>query len=482
MTHQHISRSTSRFSQYTKILFAVPLAVLLILVGIHIHYTDRAFPGTTVANIDVSGLNVQQIEQQLTQSISERDYIFTINGEHYSATTKQIGITIDAHQTAMNVVHSSRSWFFPLTFLNPTQHSLTYSWNISQFHTFADSLAATQGNAAQPAGIHLTKEGHFITTPESNGKSLDLAHLKKSIESALTTLTPSPIPVTITDTIPTIRLKDAEAALPQVEKLSVLPITIHAHDRQFTATQGEQADWIIVPLNVERTQLTAPTFDREKLHKWVQEKAFLAGTDTIDHFINTDANGKILYESKLPTRDGQRVTNTEEIVNSIIESATNGTPYSGSFTFETIPSRNITQTAIPTNQPTLFPAAEGQKWLEIDLKTNTYSAYEGLKRVHGPVDMVPGKPGYETITGTYQIYLKHEKQDMGCTPDWPYCAKNVPWVLYFHESYGFHGAPWQERFGWSGPDASHGCVNLPVPESYWLYNWAPLGTPVVSHN
>jgi lipoprotein-anchoring transpeptidase ErfK/SrfK len=28
---------------------------------------------------------------------------------------------------------------------------------------------------------------------------------------------------------------------------------------------------------------------------------------------------------------------------------------------------------------------------------------------------------------------------------------------------------------------SHGCVNLSIPDAQWLFNWAPLGTKVVSH-
>ena len=95
--------------------------------------------------------------------------------------------------------------------------------------------------------------------------------------------------------------------------------------------------------------------------------------------------------------------------------------------------------------------------------------------------IVPGSPGNETVTGLFHIYLKYDKQDMGCTPEWPYCAKDVPWVSYFHGSYAFHGAPWQDSFGWSGPGGSHGCVNMPVHEAKWVHQWSEMGTPVVSH-
>ena len=32
-----------------------------------------------------------------------------------------------------------------------------------------------------------------------------------------------------------------------------------------------------------------------------------------------------------------------------------------------------------------------------------------------------------------------------------------------------------------GTPMSHGCVNLPLAAARWMYDWAPLGTVVVSH-
>ena len=44
------------------------------------------------------------------------------------------------------------------------------------------------------------------------------------------------------------------------------------------------------------------------------------------------------------------------------------------------------------------------------------------------------------------------------------------------------GTPCTARRGGSsfGYSASHGCVNLPVPVAKWVYDFAPIGTPVVT--
>lgn len=83
-----------------------------------------------------------------------------------------------------------------------------------------------------------------------------------------------------------------------------------------------------------------------------------------------------------------------------------------------------------------------------------------------------------TVRGTFKIYKKLPVQDMkGYYPPYePYYIKNVPNVMYFYGAYAIHGAYWHNRFG---TRYTHGCVNLPVPASEWVYNWADVGTKVV---
>ena len=98
----------------------------------------------------------------------------------------------------------------------------------------------------------------------------------------------------------------------------------------------------------------------------------------------------------------------------------------------------------------------------------------------GPISVVDGGSETPTVTGTYRVYLKYAVQTMrGANADGTnYEAKDVPWVTYFHRGYALHGAPWRSSFGYSG---SHGCVNLPVSVAKQVYDFAPLGTPVVVH-
>jgi lipoprotein-anchoring transpeptidase ErfK/SrfK len=59
-----------------------------------------------------------------------------------------------------------------------------------------------------------------------------------------------------------------------------------------------------------------------------------------------------------------------------------------------------------------------------------------------------------------------------------YYLPNVPYVMYFYRGYGLHGTYWHHNIG---TPMSHGCVNLPTAEAGWLFNWASVGTKVVTH-
>ena len=82
-----------------------------------------------------------------------------------------------------------------------------------------------------------------------------------------------------------------------------------------------------------------------------------------------------------------------------------------------------------------------------------------------------------TVKGSFKIRTKLDKQNMkGSYPPYePYFRKEVPNVMYFYQAYAIHGAYWHSLFG---SRASHGCVNLSVTDSKWVYDWAQVGTRV----
>jgi len=111
------------------------------------------------------------------------------------------------------------------------------------------------------------------------------------------------------------------------------------------------------------------------------------------------------------------------------------------------------------------------KSIVIDLSEQTLTAYENTTPVLS-VLISAGLPYTPTPIGEFAIYEKLRSQTM-VGPG--YRLPNVQYVAYFYRSYAIHGTYWHNNFG---HPMSHGCVNMTNADAQWLYDWAPIGTPV----
>lgn len=93
----------------------------------------------------------------------------------------------------------------------------------------------------------------------------------------------------------------------------------------------------------------------------------------------------------------------------------------------------------------------------------------------------------KTPVGEYKIYAKQTNTTLSgsdSTGSWKDPVYYwMPFLDNQYGTYGFHDATWRasDKFGNVDPnsnDASHGCVELPLAASKWIYNWAHVGTAV----
>jgi len=133
-----------------------------------------------------------------------------------------------------------------------------------------------------------------------------------------------------------------------------------------------------------------------------------------------------------------------------------------------------------------FSFAEGlyttEKLITVDIGSQTLTAWEGGQIQHQN-KVSTGMYLTPTVKGDFRTYWKTPIQDMrgpspytDIYPSGHYLVKDVPNVMYFYQGYAIHGTYWHHSFG---TPASHGCVNVPLEDAQWLYDWAPTGTRVV---
>jgi lipoprotein-anchoring transpeptidase ErfK/SrfK len=120
--------------------------------------------------------------------------------------------------------------------------------------------------------------------------------------------------------------------------------------------------------------------------------------------------------------------------------------------------------------------ANGERWIEINLTQQYMIAWQGDVAVMETY-VSTGTEQFATPPGTFYINSKVPSQTMdGVLGGEDYNVPDVPDVMYFTDrGHAIHGAYWHNNFG---APMSHGCVNVPLGTSTWLYEWASTGTRV----
>lgn len=142
--------------------------------------------------------------------------------------------------------------------------------------------------------------------------------------------------------------------------------------------------------------------------------------------------------------------------------------------------RNIGRYAPVAPMPVPDDAPWEGKWIDIQLTQQLAVAYEGRTPVRTIV-VTTGMPGWETPTGLFWINARVENETMDSDAigaEYFYKLENVLYTQYFSErGHALHYAWWRtpETIGRPG---SHGCINMLLEDSEYLWNWAGIGTPI----
>lgn len=115
------------------------------------------------------------------------------------------------------------------------------------------------------------------------------------------------------------------------------------------------------------------------------------------------------------------------------------------------------------------PAEVKGRWVAVDLYEQVLVAYEDETPVYATL-ISSGLPQWATNEGTFQTWARLRSGSMSGAEGQTdfYSLENVPWTLYFDHAISLHGTYWHDGFGYRH---SHGCVNLTITDSNWVFNW-----------
>ena len=136
-------------------------------------------------------------------------------------------------------------------------------------------------------------------------------------------------------------------------------------------------------------------------------------------------------------------------------------------------------------------AIDGPKRIEVSISEQTMRAYQGDTLVLESLVSTGLEPNHTEI-GFFHVRIKYKSQTMegftngsgevislgseGNGEGEQYTVEDVPDVMYINfDAEALHGAYWHNNFG---NRMSHGCINQPLDVAAFMFDFAPLGTPV----
>jgi lipoprotein-anchoring transpeptidase ErfK/SrfK len=134
---------------------------------------------------------------------------------------------------------------------------------------------------------------------------------------------------------------------------------------------------------------------------------------------------------------------------------------------------NVVARVIPNTTPP--QGVTGDRWIEVNLYEQTIAVYDHRQMIFATL-IASGLEPYWTRPGLFKIYEKLDSGPMSGSFEADhsdaYYLEDVPWTMYYDDARALHGAYWRANLGFP---QSHGCVNLSVGDSHWIYNWANVG-------
>ena len=476
-----------KLSLKTRWAIGVVSALILLVVCAGIvyaaNYSGRALPGTTVAGTPVAGMTRDQVISVVNERADATTVTLTVVGKTTEASLNEAGITVEADETADAAMKGSTSLpAFVSAIFSKRDVEPVLTVSDESIKKLAATANSTLTSEMKDAAVIVAEDGDsFTVTPAQNGNGVAIEDVASAVKQAGATLTSVTQDVSVRQIEPSVTTENAEAVAEKANALRDTRIEISDGIDTFTAERSDKVKWIEF-LTKDDGSLDDPSISSVKVADWVNTLAATTDVKPENRVDNVDSKGNVLTVAR-EGKKGLKTNNTEQITKDVVAAMTDGKAYEGLFHYDDVEPGSETKQVAEGTENLVYQAAEGEKWVDINLSNATVTAYVGGKVAGGPFYMVPGAPDTPTVTGTFHVYLKYDVQTMrGRNADGTkYETEGVPWVTYFTGSYAMHGAPWRSSFGWSGYGGSHGCVNMPVGAAKFIYDWTDMGDTVVVH-
>jgi hypothetical protein len=131
----------------------------------------------------------------------------------------------------------------------------------------------------------------------------------------------------------------------------------------------------------------------------------------------------------------------------------------------------------PAPPPEGVDLAARERWIDVDLTTQTLVAYEGEEPVYATL-VSSGRGTFATVPGVFRIHTRYLSLTMDNTEatNLPnhFRLGDVPYVQFFDGDRGLHAVYWHDGFGVA---RSHGCINMAPRDAAFLFDFTSSPLP-----
>jgi len=506
-------------AQHKKLIVRATGALLLILSfgglltgGAYIYaerYKAKIYLGVTVWGEDVGGKSIPEAQKVLTDKIQAYKVTIKAPDQDYVATAEDLGVTYDyegmitkafaiGRTDSVFVSNLKRLRLLAGTIDVPFWQKLVKSDQFAvqpvsalaqeKFDQYVVKLSNNIKITAQDSEVKVTA-GQVELKPAIYGREVNLELLKSQIRQSIDGFTDEEISVQTTTVKPAIIDTAAQEVMVQAQSVMKRPVVLTYKGVEYRPNQETVSSWITFTKKTGDAKYTL-VVDPTKMKGYFD-------------FLGTKIN---IYPVSRKVRVENGVKQTE------VSAGANGTLVDNTQLGRAIAAQLPSQASVTLAIPTYVAPyktdyerviiADWDKYIDVNLTTQTMTACErgGVNCVAWGI--VSGKNSTPTPVGTWMVMGRNASVNMTdgtyCVDDGngddygrtngTYCLLRVQWVTWFKGGgYAVHDADnWRQPWMYGNTNfyklsGSHGCVNAPNGVAKYIYDWAPIGTPVIVH-
>jgi len=453
--------SVNKFSLFIAGLIIILVSLIWVLLGLL--NSKVVYGGVTYK----SSISQAALEKELNPRLAKYQIGFKYpDNTVKNYTLDYMGIKLDSAKTSDKLTAQRYGIKQMVIWWKPINGQVQYKIDSSKLGHFIANDLSQSISAPQDATIGFNG-GNLVIGEAKEGLRVYLDQPSNSIMAHAQQFKTTPLDLKKRSIKPSLTAKDFEQYRGSINQIINQKIVFRIDSVSITPTPSDIATWLDLSTDTKAKKLNIAV-NSGKVQQYIDRTTsrFTRAVKSQVEVTRSDGSKMVLTAGQ----NGVTVTNKSQISSEVATALLNG--------------KGIDKTLVTKSTPfqTVNGAGSG-KWIEVDVSVKRLYAYENGILVNSfPISA--GAPATPTVLGSYKIYAKYAVQDMrGSNVDGSsYFQPNVRWISYFYGGYAIHGNYWRPVSWFGNINSSHGCVGMMDSQAQWVYNWAPIGTTIVTHS